>query len=112
MAGASQYLAGMTDASEKLEEFGGWLLLVAIGQWLGVFGALGDFLMELQTYAAQWTDPAVRRGVVGEVVLDAGLVAFMLYTTIMMSMKRHESRRCFVSSWRWSSSFRCCRSCG
>ena len=81
MAGASQYLAGMTDASEKLEEFGGWLLLVAIGQWLGVFGALGDFLMELPTYAAQWTDPAVRRGVVGEVVLDAGSGAITSFST-------------------------------
>jgi hypothetical protein len=90
MAGASRYLAGMTDASEKLEGFGGWLLLVAIGQWLGVFGTLGDFLMELPNYAAQWSDPAVRRGVVGEAALDAGLVAFMLYTAIMMNMKRHE----------------------
>ena len=80
----------MTSASKKLEGFGGWLLLIAIGQWLGVFGTLGDFLMELPDYAAQWSDPAVRRGIVGEAVLDAGLIAFMFYTAIMMNMKRHE----------------------
>jgi hypothetical protein len=31
------YFPEITDASRKLEGFGGWLLLVAIGQWLGVF---------------------------------------------------------------------------
>jgi hypothetical protein len=80
----------MTGTSDRLEGFGGWLLLIAIGQWLGVFGTLGDFLMELPDYAAQWSDPAVRHGIVGEALLDAGLVAFMLYTAIMMNMKRHE----------------------
>src|SRR5262249_50131320 len=90
MAGASGYLAGMTGASEKLEGFGGWLLLIAIGNWPGVLAPLGDFLMELPDYAAQWSDPAVRRGIVGEAVLDAGLFVFMLYTAIMMNMKRHE----------------------
>ena len=55
----------MTGTSDRLEGFGGWLLLIAIGQWLGVFGTLGDFLMELPDYAAQWSDPAVRHGIVG-----------------------------------------------
>ena len=80
----------MTDASSRLEGFGGWLLLVAIGQWFGPFGIVGDFLFELPAYLSHWSDPAMRRGIIGAAGLAAGLLAFMLYTAIMMSMKRHE----------------------
>ena len=78
----------MKSASTGLEGFGGWLLLIAIGQWLGVFGELGRLLLASTEYASQWSDPALRRGVMGEAGLDIALLAFMFYTTVMMSMKR------------------------
>ena len=70
------------------EGFGGWLLLIAIGQWLGVFGGAVQFLLGLSDYASRWSDPLTRRGVVGEAGLELALLALMLYVAIMMSMKR------------------------
>jgi hypothetical protein len=70
------------------EGFGGWLLLVAIGQWLGVLGGLGQFLLELPDYASRWGDLATRRGVVGEAGLEIALLAMMLYTAVVMNLKR------------------------
>lgn len=72
------------------EGFGGWLLLVAIGQWLGVFGGLVQFVLGLPDGASRWSDPALRRGIMEEAGLEIALLAMMLYTTVMMSMKRRE----------------------
>jgi hypothetical protein len=80
----------MSEATAEPEGFGGWLLLVAIGQWLGLFRELVEFIWALPTWLGQWSDPALQRAMLGEVGLSLGLLAFMLYTTIMMSMKRHE----------------------
>ena len=80
----------MKSASTGPEGFGGWLLLIAIGQWLGVFWTLAQLLLELPGYAGQLSDPSMRRAVIGEAGLDIALLAFMLYTTVMMSMKRRE----------------------
>jgi hypothetical protein len=80
----------MKGASTGPEGFGGWLLLIAIGQWLGVFWGLVQLLLELPGYASQLSDPALRRAVIGEAGLEIALLAFMLYTTVMMSMKRRE----------------------
>jgi hypothetical protein len=76
--------------STGLEGFGGWLLLIAIGQWLGIFGEVVQLLLELPRYASQWSVPPMRRGIIGEVGLNIALLAFMFYTTVMMSMKRRE----------------------
>jgi hypothetical protein len=76
--------------AEELVGFGGWLMLIAIGQWLSTLGTLVDLLLQMPIYVGQWADPALRQGLIGEVGLDAGLVAFMLYTSIMMNMKRRE----------------------
>ncbi len=70
------------------EGFGGWLLLIAIGQWLGVFGQLIQLLLALPDYASRWSDLSMRRGIMGEAGLDIALLALMLYTAVMMSMKR------------------------
>jgi hypothetical protein len=72
------------------EGFGGWLLLIAVGQWLGVFAGLVQFLLGLPDYASRWSDPLMRRGVMGEAGLEIALLAMMLYTAVMMSMKRRE----------------------
>jgi hypothetical protein len=80
----------MKGASTGPEGFGGWLLLIAIGQWLGVFGALVQLLLELPGYAGQWGDPSMRRAVIGDAGLDVAMLAFMFYVTVMMSMKRRE----------------------
>lgn len=80
----------MSDDPEKLEGFGGWLLLVAIGQWLGLFGKVIELIFDLPDFAGRWNDLVMRRPMLGEAVLELGLIAFMLYTTIMMSMKRQE----------------------
>jgi hypothetical protein len=72
------------------EGFGGWLLLIAIGQWLGVFGQLAQLLLALPDYASRWSDLTMRRGIMGEAGLDLAVFAMMLYTAIMMSMKRRE----------------------
>ena len=76
--------------STGLEGFGGWLLLIAVGQWLGIFGELVELLMELPRYASQWSAPSMRRGIIGEAGLNIALLVFMFYTTVMMSMKRRE----------------------
>jgi hypothetical protein len=80
----------MSEATAQPEGFGGWLLLVAIGQWLGLFRELVEFIWALPTWLDQWSDLALQRAMLGEVGLSLGLLAFMLYTTITMSMKRHE----------------------
>ena len=77
----------MAGTAAKLEGFGGWLLLIAFGQWLGVFGALGRFMVALPDNARQWGDPIGQRTMIGEAALDLGLIAFMLYTAIVMTMK-------------------------
>ena len=81
---------GMNQVAEGPEGFGGWLLLVAIGQWLGFFGQLVEIIWALPTWVGQWSDPALHRATMGEAGLSVGLLAFMLYTAIMMNMKRRE----------------------
>ncbi len=44
----------------------------------------------LPTWTSQWSDPVLRRAAIGEAGLSASLLAFMLYTAIMMSSKRRE----------------------
>jgi hypothetical protein len=78
----------MSQAQESPEGFGGWLLLIAIGQWLGLLSKLVEFVWALPTWAGEWSDPALQRAAVGEAGLSAGLLAFMLYTAIAMSLKR------------------------
>ncbi len=85
----------MTDSSARLdgtrlEGFGGWLMLIAIGQWAGLFWSGADLLLAVPDYLGQWADPALRRAVMGEAALAVGLLAFMLYTSIMMTLRRHE----------------------
>lgn len=80
----------MNGARAQAEGFGGWLLMVVIGQWLGLFRSILDFVWALPAYALQWKDPALRSATIGEVAIAFGLLAFMLYTTIMMNMKRRE----------------------
>ena len=80
----------MKQAAGAPEGFGGWLLLIAIGQWLGILRELVELVWALPTWASQWSDPILRRTALGEAGLSAGLIAFMLYTTIMMSLKRQE----------------------
>jgi uncharacterized YccA/Bax inhibitor family protein len=80
----------MKQAADAPEGFAGWLLLIAIGQWLGILRELVELVWALPTWASQWSDPILRRAAVGEAGLSAGLIAFMLYAAIMMSLKRHE----------------------
>ena len=87
---ASLSIGQVKDALTRPEGFGGWLLLIAIGQWLGVFGGLVQFLLGLPDDLDHWGDPAMRRGIMGEAGLEIALLAMMLYTAAMMSMKRRE----------------------
>src|SRR5258708_19039139 len=80
----------MNQGAEGPEGFGGWLVLIAIGQWLGFLGRLMELIWELPTWVGQWSDPALHRATIGEAVLAFGLLAFMLYTAIIMNMKRRE----------------------
>jgi hypothetical protein len=80
----------MSEATGEPEGFGGWLLAVAIGQWLGILRELVEFLWALPTWVGEWRDPAMHRATLGEAGLSLGLLAFMLYTAIIMNMKRRE----------------------
>lgn len=73
---------------EKLEGIGGWLILVAIGQVLGIFRALAEFGKSLPDYEKHWSNPLLKNAIIGEVGLSAGMFAFMIYTAIMMGQKR------------------------
>jgi Protein of unknown function (DUF2569) len=75
-------------ANEEPEGFGGWLLLVAIGQWLGVLWGFADLAASFPDWIVQWRDPALHRATAGEAGLTLGLLAFMLYTAVVMNMKR------------------------
>ncbi len=78
------------DPSAKLAGFGGLLLLVSIGQWFGLFWTVVELLLDVPGYADAWSDAALRRSAMGQAAIEIGFLAFMLYTTIMMSLKRRE----------------------
>jgi hypothetical protein len=80
----------MDEQTTRLEGFGGWLLLIAIGQWFAFFSALVQLVWKLLTYAGRWSEPAGRTTMIGEAAIELGLIAFILYTTTVMSMKRRE----------------------
>ena len=85
----------MTDASQRLEGsrlegFGGWLMLIALGQWASLLWSAAELLLDVPDYLARWADPALHRAVMGEAALEVGLLGFMLYTTVMMALRRHE----------------------
>ncbi len=73
---------------EKLEGIGGWLILVAIGQVLGILRSLAEFGKSLPDYEKHWNNPLMQKAIIGEIGLSAVMFAFMVFTAIMMGQKR------------------------
>ena len=64
--------------------FGGWLMLLAIGQWLAVMHLLSEILRRLPLYQRAWQTPESHGEVLGEIAARAALLGFVLYAAIMM----------------------------
>jgi hypothetical protein len=71
----------------RLEGFGGWLLVVAIGQWAGILVLLGQIGNALPQYEQYWANPLMKTVIVGSLITDLGLAAFAFYVAVMMTRR-------------------------
>jgi hypothetical protein len=72
----------------RLEGFAGWLLVLAIGQWLAVLGLFAEILRRLPFYHRSLEMPETRTIVVAQIVVHLAMLAFVLGAALLMTRKR------------------------
>jgi hypothetical protein len=70
-----------------VEGFWGWLLLLAIGQWLAVLYLLSEILRRLPLYQRAWETSGQRAEALGEIVGRLVILAFVTAAAVLMTRK-------------------------
>ena len=85
----------------ELSGFGGWLLLLAIGQTLAPLRTLSVLAQSAEGYRALQDSsvPNATLAIFAEVGLFVGFAAFQLFVTITMYRKRRFFRQLFAYQW-------------
>jgi hypothetical protein len=68
--------------------FRGWLLVLAIVQWIILLRTVGDIVTGLPDYDEHWSNSVARHGIVVEAGITVGAFLFFAYATVMMTLKR------------------------
>ena len=74
-------------AATTVEGFWGWLLLLAIGQWLAVVHLLAEILRRLPLYQRAWEMSGQRAEALGEIVGRLVILAFVTAAAVLMTRK-------------------------
>ena len=74
-------------AATAVEGFWGWLLLLAIGQWLAVLHLLAEILRRLPLYQRAWETSGQRAEALGEIVGRLAILAFVTAAAVLMTRK-------------------------
>ena len=79
--------------------FGGWLLLLAIGQCLGPILTLAQWAQSFDGYDKVLQLPNGAIAIAGETLLNGGLIAFQIFTAVMLLRKRKNFPKLYAIQW-------------
>jgi hypothetical protein len=74
-------------AGPAVEGFAGWLLVLAIGQWLAVLHLLSEILRRVPLYQRAWETPGLGAEVLGEIVGRLVIFVFVTWAAVLMTGK-------------------------
>jgi hypothetical protein len=86
-------------APEQLSGFGGWLLILAIGQCVAPLRVFVDLSGEISGYSRLATLPNGEIAAIGELFLNAVYLAFLIYVTMMMLKRKRSFPRLIRYEW-------------
>ncbi|MFC3322979.1 DUF2569 family protein [Mesorhizobium cantuariense] len=84
---------------EALVGFGGWLMLLAIGQALSPLRTLADFANSADGYQQLMTLPNGPLAVYGELALNLAFLALQLVVLVSMLRRSHRFPQLFLYQW-------------
>ena len=84
---------------EALVGFGGWLMLLAIGQALSPLRTLADFANSADSYQQLMTLSNGPLAVYGEVALNLAFLALQLVVLVAMLRRSHRFPQLFLCQW-------------
>ena len=84
---------------DSLVGFGGWLMLLAIGQCLSPFRTLAELLSSSEGYHALMTLPNGALAVCGEIVLLLAFAALQVIVLVAMLRRSARFKRLFLYQW-------------
>lgn len=82
-----------------LEGFGGWLMLLAIGQSLSPLRTLVDIARSVEDYQRLITLPNGALAVYGEVALNLAFLVLQLVVLVSMLRRSHRFPKLFICQW-------------
>ena len=82
-----------------LEGFGGWLMLLAIGQSLSPLRTLVDMARSVKDYQRLITLPNGALAVYGEVALNLAFLVLQLVVLVSMVRRSHRFPKLFICQW-------------
>jgi hypothetical protein len=74
-------------AGARVEGFAGWLLVLAVGQWLAALSLFGNVLRHMPLYQSYLAMPETRTAAIVEVAGHLALLAFVLWAAMLMTRK-------------------------
>ena len=86
-------------APSKLEGIGGWLALLAFGQIMGLLRLVVTVFQNFQTYGPVIDVPGAKVAIFTEVLMNFGLIALAVATTIFLFMKKRAFVKFFTYQW-------------